>query len=208
MYHLQLVVVQQATEEIPQRRLKPCSKKDAKMTCSLMSSVGNNSPVAAFHSTYAFGQSSLRSPKAWIFTSVIMDRTHGVCGSGMEAVSATISPLGFALDLIAQGVLTCMRKRARHGAVVQARGWPELEVGWKHARESKAVARSRESYGGGSETDGRKKKGAALFIGGTPNLPAAVPFAVQHVLNGSIPRSLREDYGGFIANRLKPRPKF
>jgi hypothetical protein len=38
-------------------------------------------------------------------------------------------------------------------------GRPELEVGWEHARESEAVARSRESYGGGSESDGRKKKG-------------------------------------------------
>jgi hypothetical protein len=32
--------------------------------------------------------------------SVIVDWTHIVCGSGMEAVSAAILPLGFALDLI------------------------------------------------------------------------------------------------------------
>jgi hypothetical protein len=43
--------------------------------------------------------------------------------------------------------------------VVQAHGRLELEVGWEHTRGSEAVARLRESYGGGSESDGRKKKG-------------------------------------------------
>jgi hypothetical protein len=32
--------------------------------------------------------------------SVIVDRTHTVCGSGMEAPSAAISPLGLMLDLM------------------------------------------------------------------------------------------------------------
>jgi hypothetical protein len=77
----------------------------------------------------------------------------------MEAVTATISLLGFALDLMVQRILTRMRRKAHHGAAVEACGWPELGNGWEHARESKAVASSLESYDGGSESDGRKRKG-------------------------------------------------
>jgi hypothetical protein len=91
--------------------------------------------------------------------SVIVDRTHTTRGSRMEAATAAISPLGFALDVMVQRVLTRMRRGARCGAVEQARGRSELEVGWEHARGSNAVARSRETYIGGSESDGRKKKG-------------------------------------------------
>jgi hypothetical protein len=43
--------------------------------------------------------------------------------------------------------------------VVQVRGRPELEVRWERAHGREAVARLQESYGGGSESDGRKKKG-------------------------------------------------
>jgi hypothetical protein len=82
------------------------------MTCSLTSLLGNYSPAAALHFTSTFGRSSPRTTKAWIFTSVIIDRTHAVYGSGMEAFSAAIPPLGFALDLIVQRVLTRMRKRS------------------------------------------------------------------------------------------------
>jgi hypothetical protein len=42
---------------------------------------------------------------------------------------------------------------------VQAHGRLELEVGWEHARRNEAVAKLLESYGSGSESDGRKKKG-------------------------------------------------
>jgi hypothetical protein len=42
---------------------------------------------------------------------------------------------------------------------VTACGRLELESGWEHTHRSKAVARSQESYDGGSESDGRKKKG-------------------------------------------------
>jgi hypothetical protein len=48
---------------------------------------------------------------------------------------------------------------AQCGAMALARGRPELESGWECARESEAVARLWESDGGGSESDGRKKKG-------------------------------------------------
>jgi hypothetical protein len=58
----------------------------------------------------------------------------------MEAVTAAISPLGFALDLIVQRVLMRMHRRVQCGAVVQARGQPELEVGWERAHGSEAVA--------------------------------------------------------------------
>jgi hypothetical protein len=67
--------------------------------------------------------------------------------------------LGFALDLMVQRVLKRMRRGARHGAVVQARGRSELGFGWKRAHGSKTVAGSREGCGGGSESDGRKRKG-------------------------------------------------
>jgi hypothetical protein len=53
--------------------------------------------------------------------------------------------------------LMCMHGGARCGAVVLARGRPELEFGWECARGSEAVARLQESYDGGSESDRRKK---------------------------------------------------
>jgi hypothetical protein len=75
----------------------------------LISSLENNSPATAFHSTSAVGRSSPRSTKSWIFSYIIVDRTHAVCGSVMEAVSVAISHLGFMLDLILQRVLTRLR---------------------------------------------------------------------------------------------------
>jgi hypothetical protein len=41
---------------------------------------------------------------------------------------------------------------------VVAPGRPELEIGWGCAHGSEVVATLRESYDGGSESDGRKKK--------------------------------------------------
>jgi hypothetical protein len=73
-----------------------------------------------------------------------------------EAAPAAISPLGFGLDLMHK-VLMRMHGGARCGAVVLARGRPELEFGWECARGSEAVARLQESYDGGSESDRRKK---------------------------------------------------
>jgi hypothetical protein len=77
----------------------------------------------------------------------------------MEAVTATILPLGFAMDLMVQRVLTCMRRKAQRGVAVEAHGWLELETGWEHARGSEVVVRSQEGNGSGSESDRRKKKG-------------------------------------------------
>jgi hypothetical protein len=73
--------------------------------------------------------------------SIIVDQTHAVCGSGMEAASAAISLLGFGLDLMPHKVLMRMRGEAWRGAVALECGRSELEVGWEHARGSKAVAR-------------------------------------------------------------------
>jgi hypothetical protein len=88
--------------------------------------------------------------KAWILASVIIERTHVACGSMMEAATAAISSLGFALDLMVQRVLTLMRRGARCGAVVQAHGQPELGFGQEHARGSKLIARSWGGCGCGS----------------------------------------------------------
>jgi hypothetical protein len=77
----------------------------------------------------------------------------------MEAASTAISPLGFGLDLMVHRLLMRMRRGARRGVVVLTRGRPELEIGWGCARRSEVVARLRENYGGGSESDGTTKKG-------------------------------------------------
>jgi hypothetical protein len=55
MYQLQTIVVQQPMEEVPRWEVEPRSKKEAKTTCSLTSSLANCSPAAALHSTSAFG---------------------------------------------------------------------------------------------------------------------------------------------------------
>jgi hypothetical protein len=52
----------------------------------------------------------------------------------MEAAFAAISLLGFGLDLMVHKVLMCMRGGARHGAVVLACGWTELETGWRREK--------------------------------------------------------------------------
>jgi hypothetical protein len=102
------------------------------MSCSLTSSLRNCSPAAALHSTSSLGQSSPRFTKVWILASVIVGRTHAVCGSGMEAASAAISPLGFAMDLMVQRVLTRMRKKsAMRGGSASA--WPARAGGWMGA---------------------------------------------------------------------------
>jgi hypothetical protein len=77
----------------------------------------------------------------------------------MVAATTAIWSIGLALDLMVQRVLMRMHRGTRRGAAMQARGRTELGFGWKRAHVSKAVAGSREGCGGGSESDGRKKKG-------------------------------------------------
>jgi hypothetical protein len=120
-----------------------------------------------------------------------LTRTHAACGSGMEAPSAAISPLGLVLDLMWHKVFMRMRRRSTAwsgGSSTSLAG----AGSWKGGRWSKAVARSlprtreRESGGSRSDSDGGRRRGmgstlprAVLFIGGPPNLSIAVPSTVQ-----------------------------
>jgi hypothetical protein len=88
------------------------------------------------------GRSSSRFTKAWILASAIVDWTHATCGSGMEAASASILPLGFVLDLMLQRVLTCMRKRS----AVQSGGastWLAGVGGWTGAHSGARQSQDR-----------------------------------------------------------------
>jgi hypothetical protein len=153
MYQLQTVVVQQPTEEIPHREVEAALEEGGEDDLLLESSLGNCSPAAALHSTSTFGPSSPRSTSAWILASLIVDRTHAACGSGMEAPSAAISPLGLMLDLMWHKVFTRIRRRmmARSGGASTCLAGAG---GWTDGGGSKAVARSlrrtrkRESDGG------------------------------------------------------------
>jgi hypothetical protein len=73
VYQLQLVVVEQAAEEIPHGEVEDTLEVRREDNLLLTSSVGNSSPAAALHSTSAFDRSSLRSTKAWILASIIVD---------------------------------------------------------------------------------------------------------------------------------------
>jgi hypothetical protein len=137
--------------------------------------------------------------------SVIVDRTHAICGSGMEAPSAAISPLGLMLDLIWHKVFTRIHRRMMvrsGGASTSLAG----AGGWMDGRGSTAVARSlwcareRESNGSRRESDGGRRRGmgstpprAILFIGGSTESICCGSFYRTMRLNGSIPRSSRED---------------
>jgi hypothetical protein len=104
--------------------------------------------------------------------SVIIDRTHAAYGSGMEAPSVAISPLGLVLDLMWHKVLTRMHKRSTErsgGARTSLAG----AGSWTGGRGSKAVGRERESDRSGSDINGGRRRGmgstspwAVLLIGG------------------------------------------
>jgi hypothetical protein len=120
----------------------------------------------------------------------------------MEAASTAISPLGFGLDLMLHKVLTRMRKRsATWGG--GASTWLAGLGGRMGARVG--ARRLQESYGGGKATavevratGGRRKgngvnpaSGRLIYRGGPPNLPVAVPSAVQHA-STALFREVRE----------------
>jgi hypothetical protein len=100
VYQLQLVVVQQPTEEVSHRKVEVALEEGTENDLLLDVLARELLPVAALHSTSAISWSSPRSTSAWMFASVIVDRTQAACGSGMEVTSAAISPLGFELDLM------------------------------------------------------------------------------------------------------------
>jgi hypothetical protein len=132
--------------------------------------------------------------------SVIVDRTHAVRRSGMQAASAAISLVGFGLDLMWHKDLTRMRWRnvARSGGTSLG-----LAGGgsWESRCGSTAVARSaaaweRESDGG----EWKKTKGMGstpprltIFIEGSTETICCSSLARTTRPNGSIPRSSRED---------------
>jgi hypothetical protein len=112
MYQLQTVVVQQPTEEVPRREVEAALEEG-----------GKDDPLLDILSLELFpgcsppGRSRPWSTNAWILASVIIDRTHAACGSGMEAPSAAISSLGLMLDLTWHNIFTriCRRSTARSG---------------------------------------------------------------------------------------------
>jgi hypothetical protein len=94
------VVVQQAAEEISHREVEAALEEGSKDDLLLDVLTRELFSVAALHSTSFFGRSSPRSTSTWILASVIVDQTHAAWGSGMQVVSAAISRLGFAVDLM------------------------------------------------------------------------------------------------------------
>jgi hypothetical protein len=135
--------------------------------------------------------------------SIIVDRTHAACGSGMEAPSVAISPLGLVLDLMRHKVLTCMHKKSTtrsNGASTSLGG----AGGWTDGRRSETVARSLQRGEREREivveeeataTRGRRMgmgsmpPRAVLFIGGSFKSIHCDSFHRTICLNGSIPRS-------------------
>jgi hypothetical protein len=155
--------------------------------------------------------------------SVIVDWTHTACGSGMQAASATISSLGFELDLMWHRDLTRMRRRntARSGSasVSSAAGgsWASGHRSTAVARFTAARERERESDRSDSDRDGRKTKGmgstpprVTLFIGGPPNLSVAVPSTVQSAsmaLSREVCEKIKADFS-LIDQVLRPKSEF
>jgi hypothetical protein len=135
--------------------------------------------------------------------SLIVNRTHSTCGSGMEVPSAAISPLGLVLDLIWHKVFTRMRRRsaARSGG---ARTCLAGASGWTNGRRSKAIARSlwrtreRESDGGRRRGMGSTPPWAILFIGGSTESIRSGSFHHTKRLNGSIPGSSQKIKAGVL----------
>jgi hypothetical protein len=184
--------------------LKPRSKKDAKTTCSLTSSLGNYSPAAALHSTSTFGRRSPQSIRAWIFASVIVDRTHAVCGSRMEAASAVISLLRLVLGLMLQRVLTRMRKRSatRSGSastwLAGARGWTGARVGTRWSEDRRTATEAEATAAGGRRKgNGVNPASGRLIYRGSTESARCGSFRRTTRLNGSILKSSRADQGGF-----------
>jgi hypothetical protein len=137
--------------------------------------------------------------------SVIVDRTHTACGSGMEAPSTAISPLGLVLDLMWHKVF--MRIRRKSTAQSGGASTSLARAGsWTDGRGSKVVARSlrrareRERESDESDSDGGRRRGmgstppwAILFIGGSTESIRCGSFHRTIRLNGSILRNSQED---------------
>jgi hypothetical protein len=97
-----------------------------------------------------------------------------------------------------------------------ARVWPVGTGGWMGARAREQSSRKtvgkqwwqkRERREEEERWMGSTPTRAALFIGGSTGSTRCGSFRRTTRFNGSIPRSLREDCGGFIVNGTKPQPK-
>jgi hypothetical protein len=115
----------------------------------------------------------------------MVDWTHTTRESGMEAASAAISPLGFGLDLMVHKVLMRMRGGAWRGVLVLVRGWLKLDTGWRRAEAKWPQGCGEATTAEVRATGGRRVNGVNpdpswSIYGGPPDLPVAVPSAVQH----------------------------
>jgi hypothetical protein len=130
---------------------------------------------------------------------LIVDRTHAACGFGMEAPSAAISPLGLVLDLMWHNIFTRMHRRrtTRSGGASTCLAGAG---GWTDGCGSKAVARSVRRTQERERKRRRKTKGNGvnpapgrpIYRGSTESIRCG-SFHRTIRLNGSIPRSSRED---------------
>jgi hypothetical protein len=82
-----------------------------KMTVSSVPSVGNSSPTIGLQLTCDLGLSSPRYANAWICSSVTIDASQTVLGSGMGAFSVLPSSKLVHLDLKVTSDLVRMRER-------------------------------------------------------------------------------------------------
>jgi hypothetical protein len=80
-----------------------------KTTVSTVPSVGNSSPAAGLQPTCALGLSSPQSASDWIYSSVTVDVSQTVLGSGMGAFSILPSSKPVHLDQKVMSDLVHMR---------------------------------------------------------------------------------------------------
>jgi hypothetical protein len=138
---------------------------------------------------------------------VIVVRTRTVHGSGMEAASATISPLWLDVDLMEHKVLMRMCGGTRWRVVALARGWPESATGWKRVWGKRS--QGCEELWRESDNDERKKRvngvnpdpRRSIYRGSTGSACCG-SFCRTTRYNVSIVINSREDCIGFIVNRL------
>jgi hypothetical protein len=129
----------------------------------------------------------------------------------METVSTAISPLGFALDQMVQRVLTCMNAARSGGAsawLAGAGGGMGVRAGARRSQDrgNDAAAEVR-ATGGRRRVNGVNPDSGRPIYRGSTESGRCSSFRRTTRSNGSIPRSPRKDYSGFVADQMKPRPK-
>jgi hypothetical protein len=99
MCQLDEVEEEETAEEVARRDAEPALECARKMTVSPVPSVENSSPAAGLQPTFVLGLSSPRSTRAWIGSSVTVDGSQTVRGSGTGAFSIFPSSKLVDLDL-------------------------------------------------------------------------------------------------------------